>query len=178
MRLFPANSAGSGPPSPGRQRRIAFTLVEVLLVVALLGLVAFAFVNSAADLFRSREPQADEIFWDAVTAARQAALEGNQTVTLRYDGEKRELGWRGAEASSAKALSFPGKQLEFLPAISQGTVLLGGQLAETGAVKLVRFYPDGCCDAFRVRLTDAAGRVAVLGIDPWTCAPMLAARPK
>lgn len=178
MRLFSANSAGSDKPPFSVQRRAAFTLVEVLLVVALLGLVAFAFINSAADLFRSREPRADDVFWDAVTAARQLALESNQTVTLRYDVEKHVLAWSGAGTSAVKTLPFPGKQLEFLPVISQGAILLGGQLTETGSIKTVRFYSDGCCDAFRIQITDAAGRLAVQGIDPWTCAPMLAPLPK
>lgn len=178
MRLFPANSAASAQPPFSVRRRAAFTLVEVLLVVALLGLVAFAFVNSAADLFRSREPRADDVFWDAVTAARQLALEGNQTVILRYDAEKHVLAWSGAGTSPAKTLPFPGRQLEFLPVVSQGSILLGGQLTETDSIKLVRFYSDGCCDAFRVQVTDAAGRLIIQGIDPWTCAPMLASLSK
>jgi type II secretory pathway pseudopilin PulG len=159
------------------ERRAAFTLVEVLLVVALLGFVAFVFVNSAGDLFRSKEPRADDIFWQGVTAARQLALEGNQIVTLRYDEEKHVLAWT-AGASSGQTLAFPGKLLEFLPVTQQGSVLLGGQLTETDSIKSVRFYPDGCCDAFRAQVTDAAGRRSVLSIDPWTCAPMLAALPK
>jgi Tfp pilus assembly protein FimT len=159
------------------QRRAAFTLVEVLLVVGLLGLIAFVFVNSAADLFRTKEPRADDIFWQGVTAARQLALESNQTVTMRYDQEKHTLAWT-AGTVAGQTLTFPGKLLEFLPVAQQGTVLIGGQLAETDSIKFVRFYPDGCCDGFRAQLTDAADRRTILAIDPWTCAPMLAALPK
>lgn len=159
------------------ERRAAFTLVEVLLVVALLGFIAFAFVNSAADLFRSREPRADDAFWGAVTAARQLALEGNQTVLLRYNEEKHFIEW-GAGTEPVKTMPFPGRMLEFLPMVTQGTILLGGQLRETDSIKVVRFYPDGCCDAFRIQLTDPSGRLSMLGIDPWTCAPMLISPPK
>jgi type II secretory pathway pseudopilin PulG len=171
---LPANAPGPDQPAPCARRRAAFTLVEVLLAVGILGFVAFLFVSSAADLFRTTEPRPDEVFWQAVTAARQLALESNQTVTLRYDQEKRVLLWT-AGPDTGHTLAFPGPLLEFLPVTEQGTILLGGQLAETGSLKLVRFYPDGGCDAFRVQLTDAAGRRTVLSIDPWTCAPVLAA---
>jgi prepilin-type N-terminal cleavage/methylation domain-containing protein len=162
---------------PGRfslrvQRRGAFTLVEILLVVALLGIIATAFISSAADMFRSKEPRIDDVFWQGVTAARQLALDSNQIVVLRYDEEKHQLAWAG-ELAAGNTLVFPGKQLQFLPVVAQGMILLGGQLTETDAIKLVRFYPDGCCDAFRAQLVDNTDRRSVLNIDPWTCAPVI-----
>ena len=160
------------------QRRAAFTLIEILLVVALLGLLAVGFVTGAADLFRTKEPRADEIFWQTVTAARQLALESDQAVTLRYDSEKHLLAWAVLGTTPEQILAFPGKQLEFLPVSTQGMILLGGQLTETDSIKSVRFYADGGCDAFRVQLVDANDRRAVLAIDPWTCAPMLVATAK
>jgi len=167
------NAPGPLRPAP-RGRRTAFTLVEILLVISLLGMIALVLVNSASDLFRSHEPRPDDVFWSAVTAARQLALEGSQTVTLRYDQEKRTLTWAAAP-ETARSLTYPGRLLEFLPVTGSGTVLLGGQLAETGSLPLIRFFPDGSCDAFRAQLTDATGRRVVLAIDQWTCAPMLAA---
>lgn len=174
MSRSPVNAPGRPPFLFRVQRRDAFTLVEILLVVALLGMLAFALVGGASDLFRTKEPRADEVFWQGVTAARQLALESNQTVTLRFDVEKHVLAWT-ASSAPGQALPFPGKLLEFLPVTSQGVILLGGQLTETDAIKSVRFYPDGGCDAFRVQLTDAADHRTVMAIDPWTCAPMLAA---
>ena len=159
------------------QRRGAFTLVEVLLVVAVLGMAAFAFIGGASDLFRAKEPRPDDVFWQGVTAARQLALESDQTVTFQYDQEKHTLAWTTA-ASPGGSLVFPGRLLEFLPVTQQGLVLIGGRLTETESIKFVRFYPDGGCDAFRAQLTDAGGRLTVMAIDPWTCAPMLAALPK
>ncbi len=178
MTVVSANVIGLDLRSFRVQRRAAFTLIEILLVVALLGIIAFTFVSGAADLFRTKEPRAEEIFWQGVIAARQLALESDQTVTLRFDLEKHQLVWTAAGSTATQTLAFPGKQLEFLPVTTQGMVLLGGQLTETDSIKFVRFYPDGGCDAFRVQLVDAADRRAVLAIDPWTCAPMIAALPK
>lgn len=172
MTPLPVNAPGPAAPAPPGRR--AFTLIEILLVIGLLGLASLVLVNSASDLFRSREPRPDDVFWQAVTAARQLALESNRTVTLRYDQEKRTLAW-AAGPDPGRSLAFSGQLLEFLPVAASGTVLIGGQLAETGNLPLIRFYPDGGCDAFRAQLTDATGRRIVLAIDPWTCAPMLAA---
>ena len=172
----PANAAGSGRPEP--RPTAGFTLVEVLLAVGILGFVSFLFVSSASDLFRSRELRPEDVFWQGVTAARQLALDTNHTVTLRFDEEKRLLSWTAAGDEAAHTLAYPGKQLEFLPVTTQSLVLLGGQLTETSGIKSVRFYSDGGCDAFRAQLTDATGRPQVLAIDPWTCAPMIAAPAK
>ena len=170
----PASAPRPVPPARPARRRAGFTLVEILLVVALLALAASLFVSSIADLLRAREPRPDEIFWQGVTAARQLALETNRTVTLHYDKDKHQLAW-ATGPENAHTLGFPGRLLEFLPATEQGSILLGGQLAETGGLNLIRFYPDGGCDAFRAQLTDGADHRTVLTIDPWTCAPMLAA---
>ena len=93
---------------------------------------------------------------------------------MRYDQEKHTLAW-AAGPETARSLTYPGRLLEFLPVTGSGTVLIGGQLAETGSLALIRFFPDGSCDAFRAQLTDDTGRRVVLAIDQWTCAPMLAA---
>ena len=155
-------------------RRTGFTLVEVLLVIAVMALCAGLLVSGAADLLRTKEPRADEIFWQAVTAARQLALERDRTVVFRYDKDKHQLVW-SADPEDPHRLAFPGRLLELLPVAGQGTVLIGGQLTETGSVSLVRFFPDGGCDPFRAQLTDSKDRRTVLAIDPWTCAPMIAA---
>ncbi len=172
MTPLPANPPGPDQPAPRVRHRRGFTLIEILLVVALLGLGALLLVNGVTDITRVREPRSDEIFWQGVTAARQLALETDQTVSFRYDRDKRLLTW-SAGPESLHSLAFSGRLLEFLPVTGQGTVLIGGQLAETGSLTVVRFYPDGGCDAFRAQLTDASDHRTVLAIDPWTCAPML-----
>ena len=176
MTPFPVPASRFDQPALPVRPRSAFTLVEMVLVVALLGFVAVLFISSASDLLRTREPRLDEVFWQGVTAARQLALESNQTVALSYDKDKHVLAWtNGLNAGSQ--LAFPGRLVEFLPVTEQGLVLLGGQATETGALPRVRIYSDGGCDAFRAQLTDTAGKRAVLAIDQWTCAPMIAATP-
>ena len=153
----------------------AFTLLEVIVAIALLGLVAGLFISGGSELFRARERTAADIFWQAVQAARLQAVQEDATVMLRFDEKKRRVVWNSAAA--AHELDWPGKNLEFLPVDRNDTILLGGQLVGTGGMAVVRFYADGGVDRFRAQLTDAAGRVTRLDLDPWTCAPVLRAAP-
>ena len=154
------------------RHRHAFTLVEVLVVVALLGILSTVFISNAADLFRAKELRADDAFWQAVTASRQLALESNQIVVLQYDEEKHQLKWAG-ETVAGSTLAYPGKQLQFLATNAQGFILLGGQLTETDPLKFVRFFPDGGCDGFRAQVVDKTDKRMVLAVDQWTCAPIV-----
>ncbi len=157
-----------------RARR-AFTVLEVILALALLGLVAGLFITGGNDLFRARQRTPADIFWEAVQAARLQAVQEDVVVTMRYDEKNQLLLWSGPVAGAGRSLAWPGKNLEFLPEESKDAILLGGQVVGTGALPAVRFHPDGTTDRFRVQLTDAEGRVSRLELDPWTAAPIVRA---
>jgi len=151
--------------------RRAFTLVEVLLVLALIAVFAAVFipgVNSILEQMNDRGP--DQLLGEAILAARTDALESGREVELAYDAEKRQLVY-GALAERSDALP-PGLVLELLPVQAGASILLGGELTEVQApLKRVRFFPDGTCEPFRLRVKagpDAKPRVLV--VDPWTCA--------
>jgi prepilin-type N-terminal cleavage/methylation domain-containing protein len=148
-----------------------FTLIEILLVLALLSLLVSLFIAGTSDLFRDQEKTMDDIFWQAVQAARLQAVEGDQTVELRYDEKMNQVRW-GAAAATAN-LPWPGKSLEFLPVEKRDTMLIGGQLIETGKMEAVKFYADGSVENFRAQLTGNDGRLTHLDIDPWTCAAII-----
>ena len=154
--------------TPSEAGRRGFSLIEVLLVIGLLALVGTLFITGGREMLRPRERTPADIFWDAVQAARLQAVQEDVTVTLRYDEKTRRVVW-GA-VGEAHGIDWPGKSLEFLPAASRNMVLLGGQVVETDPLAAVRFYADGTTDRFRVQLTDAAGRVSRLELDPWTAA--------
>lgn len=154
-----------------RSDRRGFTLIEILLVLALLSLLLALFIVGASNLFRSQEKTMNDVFWEAVQAARLQAVEGDRTVELRYDDKKNLLRWGSGETAATQA--WPGKKLEFIPVEKRDTMLLGGQLVETGGMTVVRFFADGCVENFRAQLTAADGRISHLEIDPWTCAPII-----
>jgi len=153
----------------------AFTLLEILLAIALVGLMASLFITGGSEMFRARERTMADVFWESVHAARLQAVQEDTTVTMRYDEKARLIRWRSV--GDTHELAWPGRSLEFLPADSRDSILLGGQLVDTGRLLSVRFHADGTIDRFRVQLTDQAGQISQLEIDPWTAAPVLRASP-
>jgi|APLak6261668527_1056067.scaffolds.fasta_scaffold00145_4 prepilin-type N-terminal cleavage/methylation domain-containing protein len=150
----------------------AFTLLEVILAIALLGIVASLFITGGSEMFRARERTLVDVFWSAVQAARLQAVQEDTTVTMRFDEKARRIVWRSAN-SEVHGEDWPGRNLEFLSAESRDAVLIGGQQVGTGRLVAVRFHADGTTDRFRAQLTDANGKVSRLELDPWTAAPVV-----
>jgi prepilin-type N-terminal cleavage/methylation domain-containing protein len=154
-----------------RARRGAFTLVEVLLVLALLALLGTLLIPGVNSMLAAMNDRgAEQQLSEAILNARGEALETGRTVELRFDPETRQLVW-GAGGTRADPLPL-GTSLELLPMESGGNILLGGVLAEMQEpLRRVRFFPDGTCETFRIRLKEtqtATPRLFV--VDPWTCA--------
>lgn len=151
----------------GRRAARGFTLVEVLLVLAMLVLFATLLlpgVNSMLREIGARTPE--QRVAGLMLTARQQALETGRTVELRYDEETRRF--RIGPTWSETLL--PDVKLDLLPPAEGPTVLLGGQLVSTGELRRVRFFPDGTCDPFRVQIREQAAPPRLLVADPWTCA--------
>ena len=148
----------------------AFTLIEILLVLALLALVAAVFVPGVNSILRDINDRGpDQLLSEAVLAARAEALETGRTVELAYVKDSRQFVW-GARASHGDALP---KELvvEILPVATGSNILLGGELAEVQEpLKRVRFFPDGTCEPFRLRVKSGENKPRTLIADPWTCA--------
>jgi prepilin-type N-terminal cleavage/methylation domain-containing protein len=155
-------------------RRAAFTLVEMLMALALMALVSSVLISGMSGFFQQKESRPDDTFWSAVNSARQQALEHEETVSLQFNEETAELRWSWHDGQDV--LPLPQTKLRFLPAEKSATRLIGGVQFETDALPRVRFYPDGTCDAFRAELTVGSQAPRLLRIDPWTCAPMLATK--
>lgn len=155
--------------------RSGFTLLEVLLVIALIGLLTAALVVGGAALLRQKEPSPEEIFWRAVGEARDFALIHQVEVRLAFDPEEKTFHARTPEGSESFAVPFEGDlRIEFLSAQPTGrSVLIGGVLVETQPLESVTFFEDGTCTPFRAQLRVGSGEPQVIEIDPWTCAPML-----
>ena len=154
-------------------RKTGFTLIEVLLTLALMALVSTVMISGTSQFFQVRDDRPDDRFWQAVTAARQTALEQEQPVTLSYDEKNQRLQW--ASAKTTQSLDLAVKSFRFLPESRGSLRLLGGVLTETSHLDRVKFYPDGTCDAFRVEIVETDNRRETIHIDPWTCAPVLTA---
>jgi len=152
-----------------------FTLLEIMLAVALIGLLSAALVSVAVHLADNRPRTAQEIFWEANHAARRTALKTEHEVQLSFDAKEKKFVVADGDATQA----FPVPEahdltVDFLLAqATGGSLLIGGQLVDTHTLPAVSFYPDGTCSPFRIQFRVTGGPAHVIAIDPWTCAAVL-----
>ena len=173
-----AGSLAAAPAGAGGFRRVprdAFTLLEILISIALLALLAGTVVSLSAHLIGDKAVTPGDVFWKALTEARKEALLSEQEVSLAFD-EKNKAFVISAAAGEPKSFPVPAADqlgVDFLPPRTAGTssVLLGGELVETGGMPSVTFYPDGTCSSFRAQFRNG-GAAWTIAIDPWTCAEM------
>ena len=154
-----------------------FTLVETLLVLALLVLAAALLLPSAGAIFRRARlanPE-EEVALILQQARREAVLRG-RPVVMHFDARAQRLVWDGSPGAD---LGSEDRRLEigFLRREVKEAVLVGGRQVETSLLPAMRFYPDGTCDPVRLQLRLPEGVVRLMAIDPWTCAPGLEATP-
>jgi prepilin-type N-terminal cleavage/methylation domain-containing protein len=168
MSAFPANGFGG---------RRGFTLLEILVTIALIALLTGVLVVGVSRLLGDRPKSPDDLFWAAVEQARHDALLNNHDLRLSFDSKTHEF----VALATGGETRYPfvpkeTAEVDFLAPKSPGSssVLIGGQLTETQTIPAVMFYHDGTCSAFRVQFKSRNG-VRVFAIDPWTCAPMLSA---
>jgi prepilin-type N-terminal cleavage/methylation domain-containing protein len=152
-----------------------FTLLEILLALALLALLGTIFVGGSSALLADRGSSPDEEFWKACAGARREALEEQRSVLLSFDPKAR--GFVLNDGTQQKALPVAGPDdllIDFhsAQADSGSLVLVGGTLVETQPLLSVTFYDDGTCTPFRAQIRSNGG-AHMLSVDPWTCAPLL-----
>ena len=152
----------------------AFTLIEILLAVALLGLLSAAMISVAANVGVRRPKSPQEVFWEATRTARRTALTTEVQVRFSYDPKEKAFVLEAPERVQKFAVpETRDLTIELLHAQSTGgSILIGGQLVDTQILPSVSFYPDGTCTPFRVQFR-TTGPARILAIDPWTCSPIL-----
>lgn len=176
-----------------RLSRRGFTLLEVLVSIAIIALVAAVLVGGSARLLSEQPVTPHEVFWKAVQEARKSALKLEHEVRLKFDKERKQFVLIDGVAPSTLAAdgftreetalkqfpipSLAGSDLtvDFLPQASKSggsAILVGGVMIESQSIPYVSFFSDGTCTAFRAQFMRNGGS-SILNIDPWTCAPIL-----
>jgi general secretion pathway protein H len=155
--------------------RRGFTLLEILLALALIALLATVFVGASSALLADQPRSLDEQFWKVCANARKSALQSQHDLRLRYDDRTRSFILSDGDSARSTPVTGPADTMvDFFPSDQEASAsLIGGTLVATNPMAFVTFYADGTCTPFRVQFR-ANGGAHTLELDPWTCAPMLA----
>ncbi len=159
-----------------RARRAGFTLLEILLCIAIIAALAGVLVTGAFRLTEHKDLSPDEIFWKAVMETRKKALLSGADQQLRITGRARNLAIE-ADGPGGPAMypfnSDGSLSVDFLGMQKMASaIMIAGQAIDTGTVPYVTLYSDGTCTPFRVQFHAGASPAHTISIDPWTCAPV------
>jgi prepilin-type N-terminal cleavage/methylation domain-containing protein len=152
-----------------------FTLLEILLAIAVIGLLATTVIGLSSNLLTAKPSTPDDVFWQACQAARKAALESGRDESLSFDPKTKAFSL--SDGTVVKTFPVPAAPDDlvvdfFTTQSGPSFMLLGGTLVQTHPIPSVAFYNDGTCVPFQVQFR-ARGAAHVQSIDPWTCAPVL-----
>lgn len=155
---------------PGRADRRGFTLLEVIAVLALIGLIATVLIKGAGGMLNNTEDRDPEsILLGILQKVREQAVESGQIVELVQLPEDKGFLW-GADGVAELPQTKGGPIARLLLPEFSGASLIGGQMQEK-LLERMRFYPDGSCDPARMEVRRGDAR-RVFSIDPWTAAPL------
>ena len=153
-----------------------FTLLEIVLALAVMALMATAIIGASAHLLSSRAVSPDDVFWQAVAASRKLALLSGADTRLGFDDKAKAFTLSNGAASKTFAVhTTDNDQLSINLLSTQGgssAMLIAGTMIETSTMPFATFYPDGTCIPFRVQIRQRDA-VHSLAIDPWTCSRVL-----
>ncbi len=152
--------------------RAAFTLIEILLVLAVIALLSSLFLTGVAVLTARDEQTLEEVFEQAVREAKWKALDGGRPVTMEFDDEKKAFVLRrgGGEVLAEYPVELGGDSVRvrfFHKRPRDGYVLIRGELVQTDPVDRVAFFPDGSSTPFTIELR-YGGDMTSYPVDPWT----------
>jgi hypothetical protein len=172
--MAPRTTLATGEFASAARTR-AFTLLEIVLILGLIGLISAVLAVGVTGAFNNDHPTPDDVFWQACRAAQKLASLSERDTSLGFDAREKKLVWsNGLQTDSAAFDNSRGEvSIQFMQATKGGSlILIAGNKVETQEVPRVLFYPDGTCMAFRAQLR-IGSNAWQLGIDPWTCAPVL-----
>jgi Tfp pilus assembly protein FimT len=158
----------------------AFSLVEILLVIALLALFSSLFVLNLDSLIAQGEADSLESeFWRASRGARTLALYERSPQTLRFDEEAIAFTINGAKGEKKFSINTKDWSEEsradvtFTQRLADDSYsLVQGNLVTTKEIPFVRFFPDGTCMPFLIEINVGESE-RTIEVDPWTGAELL-----
>ena len=97
--------------------RFGFTLLEILLALALIALLATVFISGSSALLAEKRLSPDDQFWNVCAEARKSALNGEHDVILGFD--QKALAFTLDDGVAPRSIPVTGARdliVDFLPA--------------------------------------------------------------
>lgn len=180
MSTAPRTTWATGDVGAARRRGGGFTVLELVLVLAIIGLLATLTLGAGAHLLRSGPSRPDDVFLKACQTARKMAFSSGREVRLSYDAKAKAFVCDDGVAPASLPVPNPSADLEIdlhpNQASTSNLSLVGGVAVEGQPIPYATFYVDGTCFPFHAQFRSKGG-AHLLTIDPWTCAPLLAPAP-
>ena len=151
-------------------RRAGFTLVEVLLVLALMALLSGVLIVGGANLLDGGKDDPEAALLAVLQKVRREAVERDVVIELRIEGDGETFIWGDRPEQAVTLPVSENVRARLLAPTSLGAVLIGGE-AEERPLPRLRIYPDGTCDIARLEVRRNGAR-RLHDIDPMTCAPL------
>jgi prepilin-type N-terminal cleavage/methylation domain-containing protein len=160
--------------------RHAFTLLEVLLVLALIGSAASVFVISIDSIARTTPADSlESAFWTSLRDAREAAMRTRRVHEIAFNVGDMQFVIEGGGNVSIESVDLEGVsesdtfEAVFTQVLPTNTfTLLRGRLVTEREITSMLVFPDGTCQPVTVEFRFPGG-TRRLPIDPWTCAELI-----
>ena len=151
-------------------RRAGFTLVEVLLVLALMALLSGVLILGGANLLEGGKDDPEAALLAVLQKVRREAVERDEVIEVRIEDGGSTFTWGDRPDQTVILPIAENVRARLLAPTSLGAVLIGGE-AEEHPLASLRVYPDGTCDLARLEVRRNGAR-RLHDIDPMTCAPL------
>lgn len=176
----PRTSVRGGSRLVRTRRTGGFTLLEMMLVIALIAMMSAALIINIESMMRQSAASVVEgAFWEAARTARTDALLKRRTETVRFD--PRSGAFLVESPEGVRRFDIDRKdwkedltlEIAFKKRLASSQFsLVGGELVDLREIPSIQFYQDGTCTPFVLELVvgEATRRIE---IDPWTGAELL-----
>lgn len=180
------------PNQPNARVRQAFTMLEIMIVIAIIGLVLAMGAPSMVRALRKEGMRAavDSVV-EACQQARAAAILSRETVELVYTAQTREFRvMKAAQPPTTRTLADGSIEQLVLPPDEQpkpvGGINFSARIADDIAIELldvnfvemkdqdearIRFHPRSTSDEFSIVLRSTAGEWRKVSLDVLTALP-------